>query len=214
MATLQKKPLYRKALAKPAAAITLAVLASHAFAASPRFVFDPIEDQARACVSLGSTWNAKVVATLRLARANTARLLPSTAWDEVSAALHTGGASGAAHAEPSRCETFVATYSDPKLSNRIRARVLAGFLVQSYAGCAAEFPATAAATRAAWIAAFARNDLDPMTATFDDAVRTSWRKPSDDAEQRRECDVSMRMLESKEFDQVASESSVRRMLFP
>jgi hypothetical protein len=190
-------------------AFALALAGSPAFAASPRFVFDPIETQARSCRALGPAWDRKVVETLRLARAQTARLLPSTSWDELITAAPDAVV---ARPEVARCEAFVAATADPKLSNRIRATFLFGNLVKAVAGCAEAFPESAAAVRAAWVAAFTRNDLDPMTDAFDISLRTNWRKPSDDAQQRQDCDGTLHLLESKEFDQMAGEEHLSRLL--
>jgi hypothetical protein len=181
-------------------------------AASPRFFFDPIEVQAQRCVALGQPWKARVQEAMRLAQTRTANILPSQSWAQILTSPSAPASAAPLRADAATCEKFVAYYSDPKLSERIRGRTIAGVILKQYTGCAAEFPDMSASLRSAWIAAFKRNGLDPLEQLFDEGVQTSWRKPSQDQQSREECKKALHFLDGKEFDQAASEQNTKRFL--
>jgi hypothetical protein len=184
-----------------------------AFAVSPRWIFDPIEAQVAQCVALGPPWDNKIPDALKAARASTARFLPSQSWDELVRASSKASASSAGAANASACQAFVAYYSDRRLSARIRGGIVAGLLVEEFAGCAAAFPDLAAVVRKDWVDAFRRNGFDPMDQAFDEAPRKSWRTTlSDDSQFRQSCERDRLMLESNAFDRIGREDNIKHLL--
>jgi len=190
-------------------------LSQSAHAASPRFIFDPIEVHAQRCAALGTAWYGRIAETLRVAQAGTTNLLPRASWEQLQASLSSQSDSAALPAaDDASCEEYVKYYSDPKLSARIRAMVVAGLVIKEYTGCAAAFPELSNSIRSAWITAFNRNGLDPMEQLFDESIQTSWRKPTEDLQFRQECEKLIDLLGSENFDQVASEHYIKRFLSP
>jgi hypothetical protein len=193
-------------------AFAILILSQDSFAASPGFIFDPIEAQAQRCAVLGSPWDKNVNDALRKARAATTNFLPSKSWDQVLSALPKSAEPSRTPADVASCEKFIAYYADPKVSAKIRGPIVAGLLIKAVTGCAAAFPDISGAIRTAWVGAFSRNGLDPMEQLFDEGVRTSWRRATIDTQLRHECDKTLLVLASKEFDQSTSEEGIKRLL--
>jgi hypothetical protein len=182
-------------------------------AATSHFLFVPIGAQAQRCAALGDPWRAKVRDTLATARDRTAGFLPAKAWDDLIAASARTAAAGAGDAAiVSACERFIADYSDPGLSARLRGAIVVGLMMPPVSGCAAEFPDRAGAFRQSWISALRRNGLDPMVQAFDEDRRTNWRARAVDPKDGPACDEALRMLDSKSFDQAVGEPAIRRLL--
>lgn len=205
----------------PASHVTLLVCvlfsyATTAFSAPLNFIFAPIEKTARLCASAGPTWNTKVKEALDQAKARTSNFLPSQGWERIldPALLPSSDAvpTALSAADAASCESFVLYYSDPRLSEKLRGPMIAGQILNLYAGCAAEFPDLSAVIRAEWMAAFKRNGLDSLEELFDDEVRNSWRKPSEDQQFRGVCEQGLHIIRGAEFDLAASEAGIGRFL--
>ena len=178
----------------------------------PKFFFSVVVEHVQQCSEFGPEIDKRLQSSLRSAQRSTAGFLPADSWQQMIVLSGKGKARIPSKSEAAYCEKIITYYSDPKLGAVLRAQFIAGHLIAEFTGCAAEFPDLAARVKKEWIAAFERNGLDPMLELYNEGVRTSWRKPSADKDQRVECEKGIRFLAGAEFDEAASAKNARRSL--